>query len=247
MTSKSNNSPESVSLERIVPAELSPNEATGAETLRFHMARYEFAKRYTVPGTLLDIACGVGYGTSYLAADHKITEAMGVDISDSAVSYARQRYASERISYSCSDALAFSSGRRFDNIISLETIEHVDDPRAFFAHLVSLLAPKGRLAASVPITPSVDANPHHKSNFSAKSFKAIASGFPLTYLDSMIQVQPFNPVSVGLRKEQRAQNLRTNLPWFYLKHPSHLALRLWSTLRDGFVNKYITIVWEQAK
>jgi hypothetical protein len=49
-----------------------------------------------------------------------------------------------------------------------------------------------------------------------------------------------------LGKEARTGDLRKNLVSFYLRHPSHLVLRMWSTLRDGFVNKYLTVVWEKA-
>jgi SAM-dependent methyltransferase len=244
--SEKDKSPESNTMERILPDELSPDETTGAETLRLHMERYKFARQNLVAGSVLDLACGVGYGTALICEDKSITSALGVDISDEAVKYARRRYGCERVTYVCSDALQFSPGRQFDNIVSLETIEHVDDPDALFEHLVSLLAPKGRLIASVPVTPSVDANPHHRSNFSAKSFQRMASGFPLKYLDSLTQIQPFDPVSIGLRQETRTHNLRSNLPMFYVKHPSHFAMRIWSTLRHGFVNMYITVVWERG-
>jgi SAM-dependent methyltransferase len=236
---------DAASLERILPDELSADEATGSETLRLHLERYEFARQNLVPGTLLDLACGVGYGTSLLAEDPRITSAVGVDISGAAVEYATRRYGSERVSYLCSAALEFLPGGRFDNIVSLETIEHVDDPKALFAHLVSLLAPGGRLIASVPVTPSVDANPHHKSNFSIKSFAGMGSRFSLRYITRLGQVQPFNPLAVMMKTEARTANLRRGLPSFYMQHPSHFALRMWSTLRHGFVNKYATLVWEK--
>jgi SAM-dependent methyltransferase len=233
------------SLERILPDELASDEATGSETLRLHLERYEFARQNLVPGTLLDLACGVGYGTSLLAEDPRITRAVGVDISGAAVEYATRRYGSERVSYLCSAALAFLPGGQFDNIVSLETIEHVDDPKALFAHLVSLLAPGGRLIASVPVTPSVDANPHHKSNFSLKSFARMGDRFSLKYVTRLGQVQPFKPLAVMLKTEARTANLRRGLLSFYMLHPSHLALRIWSTLRHGFVNEYATLVWEK--
>src|SRR5438034_378016 len=147
---------EATSLERIVPDQLCADETTGSETLKLHLERYEFARQNLVRGSLLDIACGVGYGTALLAQNPGVTNALGVDISDAAVRYAAERYENEKISFVSCDALAFSPGRQFENIVSLETIEHVDDPRRFFAHLVSLLAPAGRLIASVPVTPSVD-------------------------------------------------------------------------------------------
>jgi SAM-dependent methyltransferase len=238
---------DAASLERIVPDEVRADEATGSETLRLHIERYHFAQRNLVPGSLLDIACGVGYGTALLAKNPGITKAVGVDISKAAIEYAMQRYGCERVSYACCDALGFSPGRPFENVVSLETIEHVDDARALFAHLVSLLAPGGRLIASVPVTPSVDANPHHKSNFSARSFQRMADPFPLKYLTSFDQVQPFSPLAVVMRKETRSVGLRRNLASFYLQNPSQFLGRVWSTLRHGFVNKYTTIVWQRVE
>ena len=233
------------SLERIVPDELCAKEATGAETLQLHIERYQLACSHLVPGSVLDMACGVGYGTALLGQCATVSDTTGVDVSEEAVQYARRRYGSDRISFICSDASTFSPKQPFDNIISLETIEHVDDPAALFSHLVSLLKPGGRLIASVPITPSVDANPHHKNNFSAKRFRRMGETHSLALVDTLIQVQRFNPFSVALRKEARTANLRRGLIRFYMEDPSHLVLRVWSMLRDGFVNKYMTVVWQK--
>ena len=235
------------SLERIVPEELTAGESTGHETLHLHVERYQFASLNLIPGCVLDIACGVGYGTDILARREVISEALGVDISPSAVHYANSRYASERVSYICADAVEYPSGRQFNNVVSLETIEHMDDPQKFFATLVDLLAPGGRLIASVPVTPSVDANPHHKTNFSIRSFRNMGAQYSLEYVCSLEQIQPFNPVAIATRREVRTTNLRRNLLLFYLRHPSHFGLRLWSTLKDGFVNKYITVVWHRKE
>ena len=54
------------SLERLVPEQLKPHEVTGQLTLQLHMERYEFAATQSQPGRILDIACGVGYGTEIL-------------------------------------------------------------------------------------------------------------------------------------------------------------------------------------
>ena len=236
---------DSTSLERIVPDELRAGEATGEETLRLHMERYQFAQQHLIRGSLLDIACGVGYGTRLLSENSLIATALGVDIDDGAVQYAAKRYATARLSYVRSDALQFSSSQTFDNIVSLETIEHVDDPRAVFAHFVGLLAPGGRLIASVPVTPSVDGNPHHKTNFSVRGFRAMGNAFSLKFVNSLTQLQPFSPWAVATRQEARAAHIRRDLARFYLSNPSHLMLRVWSTLTVGFVNKYLTVVWEK--
>jgi 2-polyprenyl-3-methyl-5-hydroxy-6-metoxy-1,4-benzoquinol methylase len=248
MTTKSaprNENLDPVSLERIIPDQLITDEATGSETLRLHVERYKFASENLVPGGVLDIACGVGYGTAILADNCAVTRAVGVDVSSAAVEYACRQYASDRVSFLCSGATEFHSAMQFENIVSLETIEHVEDPHKLFEHLVSLLNPGGRLIASVPVTPSVDANPHHKTNFSSYGFRKMGANYSLDFVRSMQQVQPFNPVAIATRKEARSASLRHNLPLFYLRNPSHLGLRLWSTLRDGFVNKYLTVVWQR--
>lgn len=242
---ESSNGIDPLSMERIVPDELAGNEATGAETLRLHIERYQFAFQNMVSGAVLDIACGVGYGTALLAKHPSITSALGVDLDEASVAYARDRYSSNRVAFSSANALEFRPENRFNNVVSLETIEHVEDPSRLFVHLVSLVEPGGRLIASVPVTPSVDANPHHKTNFSQKGFLRLGEMNALKYLTSLHQVQPFSPVAIATRSEARSASLRSNLPAFYFRNPSHLALRLWSIVRDGFVNKYSTVVWEK--
>jgi 2-polyprenyl-3-methyl-5-hydroxy-6-metoxy-1,4-benzoquinol methylase len=236
--------PEASSLERLIPLELDTEETTGAETLKLHLDRYAFARKHLVQGTVLDIACGVGYGTVFLAGSPGIVRVVGVDVSAEAIRYARQHYNHERVSYVCSPAHEFEPEEFFDNIVSLETIEHLDHPNEFFSQLVTILKPGGRLIASVPITPSVDANPHHRSNFSARKFEQLGTSHSLRHVDSLSQIQPYDALAIVARREKRTADLRRSIPLFYLQNPSHLFLRLLSILRDGFVNKYLTIAWE---
>ena len=232
------------SLERIVPDEIRTEGITASETMKLHFERYTFAKSYLAPGTLLDMACGVGYGTAMLASGNpRIVKAVGVDVSRAAVDYARRRYEGGSVSFEGADALTYSPGFRFDNIVSLETVEHVEHPVELFARFSDLLAPGGRLIASVPVTPSVDANPHHKNNFTVNTFQRLAAPHSLALLGRLDQTQPFSPLALAHKTEPRAHGLRPNMARFYAQHPSHFLLRLWSTLADGFVNKYVTLVW----
>ena len=145
------------SIERIIPAELSSGETTGDETLALHLQRYEFAARYGSAGRMLDIACGVGYGTRLLADRcDPVSRVVGVDLSDEAIAYAKQHYQNDRTIFLAGDAMTFEDGQGFDTIVTLETIEHLPDPTGFVDHLVGLLHPAAILVASVPTTPSVD-------------------------------------------------------------------------------------------
>lgn len=235
------------SLERLVPTELEEGDVTGLDTLEIHIERYEFAALHARPGRLLDCACGVGYGTRLLA-DRCAgeLEALGVDISESAVAYARERYAGRGVSFRAEDAMAFEDAGGFDTIVSLETVEHVPDPKALLAHLVALLRPGGVLVTSVPTTPSTDLNPHHLHDFTPRSFRRLLADLGLREIDSLVQVQRVRVGAILRREETRLADMRANLPAYYARHPGALLRRAWSTLRHGFANHYLTLACERA-
>src|SRR5262245_7458899 len=158
-------------IERLIPDQVAPDEVTGQATLKLHLQRYEFAAEHLKPGRLLDIACGVGYGTQLMAEKASgVSEAIGVDLAEEAVDYARQHYASGRIQFQRHDAMTFADARGFDSVVSVETLEHVPDPICLIHHLVGLVRPGGVLIASVPTTPSMDVNPYHLHDFTESSF-----------------------------------------------------------------------------
>lgn len=242
------------SLERIIPDQLPEDGATGVATLDLHLERYTFAAEHMRAGTLLDIACGVGYGTSKLTLTcPQIRQSVGVDLSGDAVRYASQRYANERISWIEADAMRFDPAAYretagiagFDNIVSLETIEHLPDPLPFFRRIAGLLNPGGILVASVPTTPSMDGNPHHLSDFTEASFRRMADGLPLEEVASFCQVQPFSAGNIVAGKEKRLSRSHADLLAFYAKHPGKVFTRVASTLRYGFVNRYLTVAWKR--
>jgi 2-polyprenyl-3-methyl-5-hydroxy-6-metoxy-1,4-benzoquinol methylase len=230
------------SLERLVPDALESGDATGRATLQLHLERYEFAARFLAPGRVLDIACGVGYGTRLLADRAARPEAViGVDRSAAAVDYARTRYAGAGIEFRVADAFAFRDAAGFDSIVSLETVEHLDDPARFLAGLAAMLRPGGVLIASVPTTPSVDVNPHHRHDFSERSFRRMLATLELAPFAALHQWQSVPLGAVLRRSEARMSDLRPHLLAYYARHPGSALRRLWSTLRHGLSNHYLTL------
>jgi ubiquinone/menaquinone biosynthesis C-methylase UbiE len=234
-------------LERLVPDELLGNEATGTETYRLHLERYEFAAgKLEAAHSVLDIACGVGYGSRLLKDRLPAATITGVDVCVEAIDYARTRYGTESLSFVRADAMSFQAGP-FDAVISLETIEHLPHPDAFIATIATrLLRPGGIFIGSVPVTPSMDANPHHLHDFTARSFRNLLETRGLREFDSLFQSQPYSPMAVATRTETRMAAMRRNILAYYCRHPDKALLRAKSIIADGFCNKYLTIAAKSA-
>src|SRR4051794_13496591 len=108
------NTPRTDSLERLVPSELLQEDSTGQETLRLHLARYQFAASHVSGGRVLDCACGVGYGSRLLAREAPENPVViGVDIDADAITYAKEFYQADRVSFICADGTTID-GEPFD-------------------------------------------------------------------------------------------------------------------------------------
>ena len=171
--------------------------------------------------------------------------AFGVDLSPEAIAYAEMRYGNERTRYVQADALSFRDAQGFDTIVTLETIEHLPDPSRFIAHLARLLRPGGVVIASVPTTPSVDANLHHLHDFTERSFARLFRAHGFEARQQLRQVQRYGLRVLAREGETRTQAIRTQLGRYYLRHPGALAKRVVATLRYGLANHYSTVVWDR--
>ena len=234
------------SLERIVPG-LTGTDKADQQTLQLHLERYHYAGRYLLPGITADIACGSGYGSFLLATHYNqyVSKIYAVDNEPFCIKYAASHYAHPLISYINSDAYKFEPADLLNNIVSLETIEHLEDPARFIQHMARYLAPKGRFIVSVPVTPSMDANPYHLHDFSVNAVKKIFFQNGFRELNSFIQIQSYNPISILKRKGPRTKDIRKNIFSFYWKNPRKFFSRLQSLLADGFNNKYLLVVFER--
>jgi SAM-dependent methyltransferase len=77
---------------------------------------------------VLDLCCGIGYGSNLLAEAGSKVE--GFDIDEGAVAYARNNYAHDNVSYHCVDlAAGIPPGIKADAAVCFEGIEHIHDPR----------------------------------------------------------------------------------------------------------------------
>ena len=142
---------------------------------RLHFTRYEFAKDYVKEKSILDIACGIGYGSDYLTNYAK--EVVGGDISLKAIKFGKKHRTKTNREFIALDvqALPFKE-QTFDTIISFETIEHLSNPWKFLSDCYRLLKKKGTLICSTYnrniLTPRwiSPMNPFHIKEFTKNEF-----------------------------------------------------------------------------
>jgi SAM-dependent methyltransferase len=155
--------------ERLVP-ELQHGELVHAE----HLARYRFAAQLAPSRRALDVACGAGYGTAMLADAG--AQAVGVDLDEQAIAYARSRHPGPEFAVADIAELPFEDDA-FDLVVSFETIEHVPDPERALAELRRVLAADGLLAISSPNKHQyLVENEFHEREFTHEEFVELLRG-----------------------------------------------------------------------
>lgn len=149
--------------------------------VRQHLARYAFASTFVTGRTVLDVACGTGYGASLLK-EAGAQMVYGVDISPEAIEFAAQAYGGESVVFEIGDAENLELPCPFDVITSFETIEHVDHPSDLLRGVTRHLAPGGVFCVSTPVRQagSLDDTPpnqFHRREWKEKEFRALLEQF----------------------------------------------------------------------
>jgi len=97
--------------------------------------------------TVLDVACGAGFGLSMLC--HAGAAAVGVDYDAGAVFDVRRHQRTARLLRADAACLPLQDAS-VDMVVSFETIEHVPDATGLVLELRRVLKPGGRLVLSTP-------------------------------------------------------------------------------------------------
>jgi SAM-dependent methyltransferase len=114
-----------------------------------HLHRYAVACSLASGKTVLDIACGEGYGANLLAghAQHVI----GVDLSERTVEHARKTYQRQNLAFQVGACASIPlESASVDLVVSFETLEHHNEHQAMFAEIRRVLRPGGILLISTP-------------------------------------------------------------------------------------------------
>jgi SAM-dependent methyltransferase len=145
-----------------------------------HWERYEFAGQLASDKSILDVACGAGYGTALLA---RLSEkgATGLDKDPEAISWAQKYYGSWARYLLIQQPPWPLQDNSFDLVVSLETIEHIADPKPFLSELRRVLKTGERLVLSSPRnetdTRFHPGNPFHLREYTWDELGELVSGY----------------------------------------------------------------------
>jgi len=118
----------------------------------FHTSRYEFTASFVSGKSILDTACGVGYG-SRLLTDRGARMVIGMDLERSAIEQGVLNIDSDRqnLHFVTGNATSIPLPDRSINIIvSLETLEHIADDQNCLREFHRVLSDDGLLILSTP-------------------------------------------------------------------------------------------------
>ena len=180
-----------------------------------HAARYVYALRHVRNKTVLDIACGTGYGVGLLRSKAKFVT--GVDIDPAAALEARSE-CGKNAAILLGNGLGLPfEGESFDVVTSFETLEHLHERGQFLRELHRVLRNGGTLVLSTPnanYTKPVNGkpeNPFHIHEYTPGELRdELGSHFTIAEfrgqtLDASIKIPPFYGAQRMLPKDAVTQ------------------------------------------
>jgi ubiquinone/menaquinone biosynthesis C-methylase UbiE len=138
--------------------------------------------------TVLDIACGTGFGTDIIAGKTN-GKVVGGDIAPEAIDECRSRWQKNNLEFRMLDGTRLDfPDQYFDKIVSFETIEHTGQYHEMVAEFARVLKPGGQLILSTPnrevsSPDGIIVNPFHIQEFTYEELKQILeTSFPVVQL-----------------------------------------------------------------
>lgn len=141
------------------------------DQISFH---YVLARRYLKPSDrVLDVASGKGFGGNMLA--DVASSVICADLDPSKLEEGRKFFLRDNLAFACEDVTAMSfSDDSFDVVVSMETIEHMENVDLYLGELRRVLKPGGRAILSTPqnCIGHIPLTPAHIREFSLEQLRS---------------------------------------------------------------------------
>jgi len=135
-----------------------------------HIMRYVFASRYVKEKVVLDVACGSGYGSNYLARKGaKIV--FSVDLDRTPLEIGKKFYSLPNLKFVQGNVLKLPfPDNFFDVVVSFETIEHLYETDKYIVEIKRVLKRGGIFICSTPNIKYTQHPAFHLHEFYPKEF-----------------------------------------------------------------------------
>lgn len=134
--------------------------------------RYMYVRQF-VYGHVLDIACGVGYGSYLLSKNPDVIEIKSVDRSEKAIMVGNENFKNDKIEFVLGEPECIDG--KFDVLVCLETIEHLPKPEVL-RNLVERCGIK-EVIISFPNKKTTHYNSYHLWDISVEDVKRLFDKF----------------------------------------------------------------------
>jgi ubiquinone/menaquinone biosynthesis C-methylase UbiE len=175
-----------------------------------HLHRYYEAVTYLKGDEkVLDLACGLGFGTDILAQN---TEGgvTGGDVAEDAITECKKYWQRENLTFVLLDGTNLPyADNYFDTVVSFETIEHTTQYRKMLSEFSRVLKPGGIALISTPNFPINSPtgkvmNPYHTQEFTHAALSKILNE---AFGEVKIQGQQYN--------RYKLKTFRKSIGWFF--------------------------------
>lgn len=158
--------------ERFIPGAKDVEPAFQQKMWQEHLNRYQFAGFFVRGKDVLDLGCGVGYGSHYLVSECKPRSVVAIDISSEAIEFARSHYRKKNLAFVVGDGEAIPfPDKSFDMVIAFELIEHVGDYKKLLSEVKRVLRDSGVFIVSTPKKKEAPQSAFHTHEFTLREFK----------------------------------------------------------------------------
>lgn len=164
--------------ERIVPEANNFELQLSEKMYQEHVARYAFSAQWIKGRRVLDVGCGVGYGSRWLA-ENGAESVLAFDPSTAAIEHARRIYHHSQLNFVVASATEFNFDEQFDVVTCFELIGHVEEQRTVIQCIRRALKEDGILIISTPRALETKRIDFHTREFLEEEFKELLLGeFP---------------------------------------------------------------------
>jgi|TARA_B100000953_G_scaffold225197_1_gene186755 SAM-dependent methyltransferase len=179
------------SLERVIP-----NDDKTKFLFQEHSLRYLFASQFVKSKTVLDAACGTGYGASMML-DAGAKKVVAIDNSAEAIEYCKKNYKKNNLEFKTEDCEKTNLDNIFDVVVSFEAIEHLKNQDSFISEVKRVLKNDGIFIVSTPNKETYPSgNPYHFNEFTELEFKTFLG----KYFSNVTIFYQYYPPSMAICK-----------------------------------------------